>query len=44
VLFLERTFDAEAAHAYQDRRFEFVIDGTGQRAAALGSPRDGETE
>jgi uncharacterized protein with NRDE domain len=44
VLFLERSFDGEAPHGHLDRRFEFVIDGTGQRAAALGAPRIGETD
>jgi uncharacterized protein with NRDE domain len=40
VLFLERAFDPEAPQRHVDRRFEFVIDGTGYRAPLLDtSPR-----
>jgi uncharacterized protein with NRDE domain len=40
VLFLERSFASEAPQQFVDRRFEFVIDGTGYRAPLLDSPRD----
>jgi len=40
VLFIERSFVSDAPQQYVDRRFEFVIDGTGYRAPLLDSPRD----
>lgn len=40
VVFLERTFAVDEPQRYLDRRFEFVIDGTGSRAPILDSPRD----
>ncbi len=42
VSFLERSFDTEAPQDYIDRRFEFVIDGTGYRAPLLDTPPRGE--
>ncbi len=40
VLFLERTFGIDAPLPHVDRRFEFVIDGTGYRAPILDLPHD----
>jgi uncharacterized protein with NRDE domain len=40
VLFLERSFATDAPQHHVDRRFEFVIDGTGYRAPILDSPHD----
>jgi uncharacterized protein with NRDE domain len=40
VMFLERSFAVDAPQLFVDRRFEFVIDGTGYRAPILDSPRD----
>jgi uncharacterized protein with NRDE domain len=40
VLFIERNFAIDDPQRYDDRRFEFVIDGTGYRAPILDSPRD----
>lgn len=42
VNFLERTFSTEAPQEYVDRRFEFVIDGTGYRTPLLEPPPHGE--
>ncbi len=42
VTFLERAFDTEAPQDHIDRRFEFVIDGTGYRAPLLDTPPHGE--
>jgi uncharacterized protein with NRDE domain len=42
VMFLERAFSTDAPHEHLDRRFEFVIDGTGYRAPILDSPPRGE--
>jgi len=42
VTFLERAFDIEAPQDFIDRRFEFVIDGTGYRAPLLDTPPHGE--
>ncbi len=39
VLFLERSFEPDSPQQFVDRRFEFVIDGTGYRAPILDSPR-----
>lgn len=39
VTFLERAFAPESPEDYVDRRFEFVIDGTGYRAPIMDSPR-----
>jgi uncharacterized protein with NRDE domain len=39
VNFLERAFVADAPQNHVDRRFEFVIDGTGYRAPLMDSPR-----
>ena len=44
VMFLERTFAIDAPQEYVDRRFEFVIDGTGYRAPILDSPPHGERD
>jgi len=38
VHFLERSFASEDPELFTDRRFEFVIDGTGYRAPILDSP------
>jgi len=38
VHFLERAFASDDPEQYSDRRFEFVIDGTGYRAPLLDSP------
>ena len=38
VHFLERAFASDDPEQYSDRRFEFVIDGTGNRAPLLDSP------
>jgi len=40
--FLERAFAPDAPQHFVDRRFEFVIDGTGYRAPILDSPPRGE--
>jgi uncharacterized protein with NRDE domain len=40
VVFQERTFSIDDPQNYVDRRFEFVIDGTGSRAPIFDSPRD----
>ncbi len=40
--FLERAFAPDAPQNFVDRRFEFVIDGTGYRAPILDSPPRGE--
>jgi uncharacterized protein with NRDE domain len=42
VNFLERSFAADAPQDHVDRRFEFVIDGTGYRAPLLEPPPHGE--
>jgi len=42
VNFLERTFSTDAPQNFVDRRFEFVIDGTGYRAPLLDTPPHGE--
>ncbi|SPE20536.1 conserved hypothetical protein [Burkholderiales bacterium] len=42
VNFLERAFAADDPQQYVDRRFEFVIDGTGYRTPILNSPPHGE--
>jgi uncharacterized protein with NRDE domain len=42
VNFLERTFSTETPQDYVDRRFEFVIDGTGYRTPLLEPPPHGE--
>jgi len=42
VNFLERTFATDTPQDYVDRRFEFVIDGTGYRTPLLEPPPHGE--
>lgn len=42
VMFLERSFSTETPQQFVDRRFEFVIDGTGYRAPIMDSPPHGE--
>jgi len=42
VNFLERAFSTEHPQDYVDRRFEFVIDGTGYRTPLLDTPPHGE--
>jgi len=42
VNFLERTFSTETPQDFVDRRFEFVIDGTGYRAPLLEPPQHDE--
>ena len=42
VCFIERTFAVDAPQDYVDRRFDFVIDGTGYRAPLLEPPPHGE--
>ncbi len=44
VQFLERDFSVESPQNFTDRRFEFVIDGTGYRAPILDSPPRGEID
>lgn len=44
VTFVERAFATDAPQEYVDRRFEFVIDGTGYRAPILDSPPRGERD
>jgi len=44
VMFLERAFGTERPHQHVDRRFEFVIDGTGYRAPILDLPPQGERD
>ncbi len=44
VNFLERDFAADSGQGHTDRRFEFVIDGTGYRAPILDSPPHGERD
>jgi uncharacterized protein with NRDE domain len=40
VQFLERSFATDSPQHFVDRRFEFVIDGTGYRAPMVDSPHD----
>jgi len=44
VQFLERDFSVDSPQEFIDRRFEFVIDGTGSRAPILDSPPRGERD